>query len=165
MGDRTGGRPRVRDATADGWPAGLPFWHETVAAGETYARDRDTDEQAARALWTAPDPRVFAVEADPAPEAGPTAGDRAGAAGAIVAPASARPHHGGPARGVAHAGFMAGPAHAGRGIGRLLAGHVLDEARRDGHTATVFPAVVETDPAPRLRGSLGFTIPGTVPEA
>ncbi|SEE22598.1 GNAT family N-acetyltransferase [Streptomyces sp. TLI_105] len=176
MSDHTDGRPRIRDAVAGDRSAIWPFWHEIVAAGETYAWDQDTDGQAARALWTAPGSRVFVVETDPATEAGPAAGagaaagagpatgTGAGAAGAIVASASVRPHHGGPARGVANAGFMVDPAHADRGIDPL-AEHVLDEARRDGYTATVFNAVVETNPALRLWRSLGFTVLGTVPEA
>ncbi|MFG2331518.1 GNAT family N-acetyltransferase [Streptomyces sp. NPDC048604] len=156
MGDRTAEQQlRVRDAVAEDWPLIWPFWHEIVAAGDTYAWDPDADEDAARALWMAPGARVFVVE-DPG---APAPADR------VVASAYVRPNYGGPARTVANAGFMVSPAHAGRGIGRLLAGHVLDEARRDGYTAMVFNAVVETNPALRLWQSLGFTILGTVPRA
>src|ERR1700759_1579284 len=41
----------VRDATPDDWPAIWPFLHEIVAAGETYAYDRDMTEDQARRLW------------------------------------------------------------------------------------------------------------------
>ncbi|WP_406865242.1 N-acetyltransferase [Streptomyces sp. HUAS MG47] len=146
---------RVRDAVAEDWPRIWPFWHEIVAAGDTYAWDPGADEGTARALWMAPGARVFVVE-DP---------DASHPADRIVASAYVRPNYGGPARTVANAGFMVSPAHAGRGIGRLLAGHVLDAARADGYTAMVFNAVVETNPALRLWQSLGFTILGTVPKA
>jgi GNAT superfamily N-acetyltransferase len=158
MGETTRGRLRVRDAVAGDWPGIWPFWQEIVAAGETYAWDRDTDEQAARALWMSPGSRVFVVE-----ETAEAAG--AATAGEIVASAYVRPNYGGPARSVANAGFMVAPAHAGRGVGRLLAEHVLAEARRDGYSAMVFNAVVETNPALRLWESLGFTVLGTVPKA
>jgi ribosomal protein S18 acetylase RimI-like enzyme len=60
---------------------------------------------------------------------------------------------------------MVDPGHAGRGVGRRLAEHVIDEARRDGYRSMVFNAVVETNPAVALWRSLGFEIIGTVPEA
>lgn len=60
---------------------------------------------------------------------------------------------------------MVAPDRAGRGIGRLLAEHVLEGARRDGCTAMVFDALVETDPALRPWRSLGSTVLGTVPRA
>ncbi|MFC7976153.1 GNAT family N-acetyltransferase [Streptomyces cinereoruber] len=146
---------RVREATPEDWPRIWPFWHEIVAAGDTYAWDPDADEHTARTLWMAPGARVFVVEE--------TGG--ADAAGRIVASAYVRPNYGGPARTVANAGFMVAPSCSGRGIGRLLAEHVLQEARREGYTAMVFNAVVETNPALHLWQSLGFTILGTVPQA
>jgi ribosomal protein S18 acetylase RimI-like enzyme len=61
---------------------------------------------------------------------------------------------------------MVDPAHGGRGIGRLLAEHVLGEARADGYRAMQFNAVVETNTgAVALWRSLGFSILTTVPEA
>jgi L-amino acid N-acyltransferase YncA len=140
---------RIRDATALDWPRIWPFWHQVVAAADTYAWDPQTTEEAARNLWMSPSSRVFVVEE----------GDR------VVASAYLRPNYGGPAAHVANAGFIVDPAHAGRGIGRRLAEHVIDEARRDGYHAMVFNAVVETNPALGLWRSLGFIVIGTVPEA
>ncbi|MFD4370747.1 GNAT family N-acetyltransferase [Streptomyces sp. NPDC058486] len=139
----------IRDACPEDWSSIWPFWREIVGAGDTYAWDPSADEDTARALWMAPGSRVFVVEE----------------AGEVVASAYVRANYGGPARHVANAGFMVAPSRAGRGIGRLLAEHVLIEARRDGYTAMVFNAVVETNPALRLWESLGFTIVGTVPRA
>ncbi|MER6994787.1 GNAT family N-acetyltransferase [Streptomyces sp. NPDC000410] len=140
----------IRDATPDDWAAVWPFWHRIVSAGETYAWDRDTPEPAARALWMAPANRVSVVEDE---------------SGAIVASAYVRPNYGGPAAHIANAGFMVDPAHAGRGIGRLLAEYVLEQARSDGYTGMIFNAVVETNPAMKLWESLGFRTLGTVPGA
>jgi ribosomal protein S18 acetylase RimI-like enzyme len=139
----------IRDAIPADWPRIWPFWHRIVAAGETYAWDPQTSSDAAQTLWMAPGYRVFVVED----------GER------IVASAYLRPNYGGPAAHVANAGFLVDPDCAGRGIGRRLAEHVLDEARNDGYRAMVFNAVVETNPAVSLWRSLGFTIVGTIPES
>ncbi|GAB2621243.1 GNAT family N-acetyltransferase [Streptomyces capparidis] len=137
----------IRDAVPGDWPGIWPFWRRIVAAGETYAWDRDTPEPAARRLWMPPSARVFVAEDGPR----------------IVASAQLKPNYGGPASSTANAGFMVDPDHTGRGIGRRLAEHVIDQARRDGYRAMVFNAVVETNPAVRLWTSLGFTVIGTVP--
>ncbi|WP_328877767.1 GNAT family N-acetyltransferase [Streptomyces sp. NBC_00299] len=140
----------IREAAADDWPRIWSFWHRIVAAGETYAWDPDTSEADARALWLNPAKRVYVVEDD---------------AGAVVASAFVTPNYGGPAARIANAGFMVDPDHGGRGIGRLLAEHILAAAKADGYRGMVFNAVVETNPAVRLWTSLGFTILGTVPDA
>ncbi|MEU0284268.1 GNAT family N-acetyltransferase [Streptomyces sp. NPDC006147] len=140
----------IREASPDDWPRIWPFWHRIVAAGETYTWDPGTSEEAARALWMSPAKQVYVVEDD---------------AQAVVASAYLTPNYGGPARDVANAGFMVDPDHAGRGVGRLLAEHVLAAARDAGYRGMVFNAVVETNPAVTLWTSLGFTVLGTVPEA
>ncbi|GII25435.1 GNAT family N-acetyltransferase [Planosporangium mesophilum] len=139
----------IREATPEDWPSIWPFWHEIVEAGETYTWDPGVGPDEARTLWMSPSARVFVV-AD---------GDR------IVASAFLKPNHGGPGAHVANAGFMVDPGYAGRGVGRRLAEHVLDAARRDGYRSMVFNAVVETNPAAALWRSLGFGIVGTIPEA
>ncbi|MFJ8630276.1 GNAT family N-acetyltransferase [Streptomyces sp. NPDC093568] len=140
----------IREAAADDWPRIWPFWHRIVAAGETYAWDPDTSEDAARALWMSPAKRVYVVEDE---------------AGAVVASAYVTPNYGGPAARISNAGFMVDPARGGRGIGRALAEHVLVAAKADGYRGMVFNAVVETNPAVALWTSLDFQVIGTVPDA
>jgi L-amino acid N-acyltransferase YncA len=140
----------IREAVADDWPRIWPFWHRIVADAETYTWDPDTSEEAARALWTAPPKRVYVVEGDD---------------GAVVASAYLAPNYGGPAAGIANAGFLVDPDHGGRGYGRALAAHVLAAAETAGYRGMVFNAVVETNPAVKLWTSLGFTVLGTVPDA
>ncbi|GAA1819568.1 GNAT family N-acetyltransferase [Planosporangium flavigriseum] len=138
----------IRQASEEDWPRIWPFWHEIVAAGETYTWEPDTGPDAARELWMGRSSRVFVVESD----------------GRIVASAYLKPNYGGRAAHVANAGFMVDPGYAGRGVGRRLAEHILDEARRAGYRAMVFNAVVETNPALALWRSLGFEVVGTVPQ-
>ncbi|WP_338051209.1 GNAT family N-acetyltransferase [Pseudonocardia acidicola] len=147
---------RIRTATTTDWPAIWPIWHRVVSAGETYTWHPATTEPAARAAWMAPPPAaVFVAE-----RLVPAAGAR------IVATAQLKPVQPGLGDHVANAGFMVDPDQAGGGIGRRLAGHVLDEARRRGYTAMQFNAVVEANiRAVGLWRSLGFEVIGTVPRA
>jgi ribosomal protein S18 acetylase RimI-like enzyme len=61
---------------------------------------------------------------------------------------------------------MVRPDRAGRGIGRALCEHSLDEARRAGFLAMQFNAVVSTNEAAvALWRKMGFAVIGTVPKA
>jgi len=142
----------IRDATADDWPQIWPFLREIVRAGETYAYDRDMDEEAARKLWLIGPPgrTVVAVQAD----------------GTVVGTANMYANRPGGGSHVASASFMVDPRAAGRGVGRALGEEVLAWARRRGFRAAQFNAVVETNAAAvALWRSLGFEIIGTAPEA
>lgn len=139
----------IRDALPGDWSDIWPFCHKIIAAGETYAWDPELGSDAARERWMSPSARVFVVED----------------CGRIVASAYLKPNYGGPAAHMANVGLMVDPACARRGIGRRLANHVVDQARRSGYRGVVLNAVVETNPATALWLSLGFEIVGTIPEA
>jgi len=67
---------------------------------------------------------------------------------------------------VANASFMVDPAAHGKGIGRALGEHCLDQARREGYKAMQFNFVVSTNEgAVHLWQALGFKILATVPKA
>jgi L-amino acid N-acyltransferase YncA len=142
----------IRDATAEDWLAIWPFLHTIVAAGETYAYDRDMTEQQARRLWMVGAPGRTVVAVDDA--------------AAVIGTANMYANRPGPGSHVASASFMVDPDRAGRGTGRALGEAMLQWARERSFRAVQFNAVVETNErAVRLWQSLGFTVIGTVPEA
>jgi GNAT superfamily N-acetyltransferase len=143
---------QIREAEPGDWPLIWPFFHQIVAAGETYTYDPDIDEKAARELWMLKPPGRTVVATDDA--------DR------ILGTAKMNPNQAGPGAHVANAGFMVDPRYGGGGIGRALGEHVIAWARSSGYRAIQFNAVVETNVrAVGLWRSLGFDIVGTVPEA
>jgi L-amino acid N-acyltransferase YncA len=143
---------RIREAQPGDWSAIWPFMHDIAAAGETFSWDRDIDEPRARQRWFPARPGRTVVAVD--------------GRGQVVGTAVSGPNHEGPAAHVATASFMVAPEHAGRGAGRALGRHVLDQARADGFRAMQFNAVVETNTrAVALWRSLGMEIVATLPEA
>lgn len=120
-----------------------------VAAGETFTWDRDVTEPRARSMWMGG--RAF-VAADED--------------GRVLGTAEIHRNQGGGGAHVANAGFMVAAGNEGKGVGRALCQHVLEQARLMGYSSMQFNAVVETNfRAVRLWQSLGFEILATVPEA
>jgi L-amino acid N-acyltransferase YncA len=144
------GAMEIRDATPGDWPAIWPFFHAIVAAGETYAYDRDLGFEAARDMWMERPPGRTVVAVDEH--------------GTVLGTAKMGPNHGGPAAHVGTASFMVDPAARRRGVGRALGEHVLARCRADGYALMKFNAVVETNEgAVALWRSLGFELLGTLP--
>jgi L-amino acid N-acyltransferase YncA len=142
----------IREARPEDWAAIWPFFREIVAAGETYAYDRDMTEPEGGRMWMVDPPGRTVVATD--------------TAGAVVGTANMYANRPGPGSHVASASFMVDPQRAGRGIGRALGEHVIEWAGRSGFRAIQFNAVVETNQAAvALWQSLGFRVLATVPEA
>lgn len=145
-----------RTAGPDDWPALWSILEPVARAGETYCWDMSMDEDAGRREWlpgpSGPDPSLTVLVAVD------------GRADRVVGTAQLHANRGGNGSHVANASFLVAAEAGGRGVGRALAGHVLEQARAAGYTAMQFNAVVETNVrAVALWTSLGFDIVGTVP--
>jgi L-amino acid N-acyltransferase YncA len=153
------GPPTIRDARPEDWEAIWPFFHQIVAAGETYAYDPAMTEAEGRRMWmTIPPTRPHHPPARTV-----VASD---AQGTILGTANMYANRQGPGSHVASASFMVDPRHAGRGVGRALGEDMIEWARASGYRAIQFNAVVETNRgAVALWRALGFEVVGTVPEA
>ncbi|MGC4948690.1 N-acetyltransferase family protein [Streptomyces sp. DT224] len=141
----------IREATFGDWPAIWPFFHEIVAAGETFTYPLDLQEADAAGWWLLEPPNrtVVAVDDD----------------GTVLGTAKMNKNHMGNGSHIAGASYMVAPRHSGKGVGRALCEYTIDWARTAGYRAMQFNAVVETNTAAvRLYRSLGFDILGTLPE-
>lgn len=76
-----------------------------------------------------------------------------------------KPNFSGRAAHIANAGYFVAAEHRGRGLGRAMVEHSIEEARRLGFDAVQFNLVFETNPARRLYERLGWRVTGRVPRA
>ncbi|HEY2101716.1 MAG TPA: GNAT family N-acetyltransferase [Chthoniobacterales bacterium] len=140
----------IRLATKADEDAIWQIFQGVVAPGDTYAFDPEMSQEAALAYWFGVGTRTYVADND----------------GAILGTYIIRPNQLGPGSHVANAGFMVRPGVQGKGIGRKMGEHSLQEARRLGFRAMQFNFVVSTNrPAIHLWQSLGFVIIGTLPGA
>ncbi len=140
----------VRRTTAADAAAIWRIFQAVVAPGDTYSFTTDTTEQDAVAYFLGPGITSFVAEGDTG----------------VIGIYKLIPNRIGRGDHVANASFMVDPAAHGRGAGRALGEHCLDEARRQGYAAMQFNFVVSTNTAGvALWKKLGFEIIGTLPKA
>ena len=142
---------KIRPATEADRDAIWNIFRDVVAAGDTYALDRNISREDALAYWFALGTQTYVAE-QPA----------IGIAGTYIL----RPNQSGGGSHVANAGFMVSARARGQGIGRAMAEHCLREARRLGFRAMQFNYVISTNTAAiRLWKDLGFEVVGTLASA
>src|SRR5438552_7480910 len=147
---RSGQMIQVRAATEADRDAIWNIFHEIIASGDTYAFDPKMSREEALAYWFRADTHTYVAEKD----------------GRVVGTYILRPNQAGGGSHVANAAFMVAPDAQGSGVGREMAEHCLDQARRMGFRAVQFNFVVSTNaPAIHLWEQLGFKIVGTLPGA
>jgi len=140
----------IREATRADADAIWRIFQAVVAPGDTYAFASDTSENDAVAYFLSPGITSFVAEDD----------GRVVGIYKLIANRLGRGSH------VSNASFMVDPTVHGRGIGRALGEHCLNEARRQGYDAMQFNFVVSTNTAGvALWKKLGFAIVGTLPKA
>src|SRR5213596_2087186 len=120
---------KIRAATEADSDAIWKIFHEVVATGDTYAIDPEISREGALAYWFAPGTHTYVAEAG------------CKTSGTYIL----RPNQSGGGSHVANAAFMVAPDAQGSGVGREMAEHCLDQARRMGFRAVQFNFVVSTN--------------------
>lgn len=140
----------IRPATTADAKAIWQIFAKVVAPGDTYVFTAATTEQDAVAYFLGSGITSFVAEDE----------------GRVIGMYKLIQNRIGRGSHVANASFMVDPAAHGRGAGRALGEHCLDEARRQGYSAMQFNFVVSTNTAGvTLWKKLGFQIIGTLPKA
>ncbi len=139
----------IRPAVAADFSAMWPIFQEVVASESTYVFTADTSAADAYAYWFGPGVTSYVAEEN----------------GDVLAMYKLIANQAGLGGHVANASFMVAARAGGRGLGRQLGMHCLQEARAAGFLAMQFNFVVSTNAAAvKLWQSLGFDIVGTLPQ-
>lgn len=126
------------------------IFEEVVRAGDTYAFDPGIDREDGLRAWMAPGVRCYVAEAG----------------GDVLGTYILKPNQQGLGSHVANASYMVAAPARGRGVGRAMGEHSIDEARRLGYRAMQFNLVVVTNEAAiALWRGLGFEEVGRLPGA
>lgn len=140
----------IRPATPADAAAIWRIFQAVVAPGDTYSFTRETTEREAVAYFLGPGITSVVAEED----------------GHVIGMYKLIPNRIGRGSHVGNASFMVDPSAQGKGAGRSLGEHCLNEARRQGYEAMQFNFVVSTNTAGvNLWKKLGFEIVGTLPKA
>jgi ribosomal protein S18 acetylase RimI-like enzyme len=120
-----------------------------IAAGETYALDRDMSEADALAYWMGDDRETFVAEHS----------------GRVVGTYYLRANQAGGGRHICNCGYMTSAEATGRGVAQAMCEHSLAHARERGYRGMQFNFVVASNTrAVALWRSLGFAIVGRLPQ-
>ena len=134
------------------------IFHEVIAAGETYPINPDISRKGALSYWFQSGTHAYVAEQHL--RSGGKQEKR------IVGAYTVHPNQSGGGAHVANAAFIVAKEARGRGIGRELGEHCLNEARRLGFHAMQFNFVISTNEAAvKLWQDLGMKIVGTLPGA
>jgi L-amino acid N-acyltransferase YncA len=140
----------IRKAEEADFEAIWPIFHQVVRRGDTYTYDPETTRGQAHSIWMSGGHSTYVACVD----------------GRVVGTYILKPNQPGLGSHVANAGYMVGVDGRGKGVGRAMCEHSLDEARRMGFRAMQFNIVVSTnESAVALWKKLGFSVVGTLPRA
>ena len=121
-----------------------------ISTGDTYVFDPHSPEDEMIAYWFSPEKYVYVAEED----------------GEILGTYWIKSNQPGLGSHVGNGAYMVSPKAKGKGIGRLMAEHSIEEARRIGFKSIQFNFVVKSNEvAVNLWKRVGFEIIGEIPEA
>ena len=133
-----------------------------IAGGDTYVFDPETPEEEMLTYWFSPEKHVYvAVLSEPPEVSGGEASESK-----IVGTYWLKANQPGLGDHIGNGAYMVSPDAKGNGIGKQMALHSIDEARRIGYHAVQFNFVVKSNTAAvNLWKSVGFEIIGEIPDA
>lgn len=125
------------------------IFHAVVQGGDTYTFLPDTGKEEALDYFTDKKNKCFVAEID----------------GKVAGMYALRKNRKGFGDHIGNASYMVSPDFQGRGVGKALGQHSIEQAKKEGYLALQFNFVVSTNtPAVNLWKSLGFEIIGTIPD-
>ena len=127
-----------------------PIIRDAISGGDTYVNSPDSSEEEMLAYWFSPEKHVYVAEEN----------------GAILATYWLKANQPGLGDHVGNAAYIVSPKAKGRGIGRMIALHSIEEARKIGFHSIQFNFVVKSNNvAVNLWKSVGFEVIGEIPDA
>jgi ribosomal protein S18 acetylase RimI-like enzyme len=121
-----------------------------IAGGDTYVFAPDSPKDEMLAYWFSPEKYVYVAEED----------------GEILGTYWIKANQPGLGAHVGNGAYMVSPNAKGKGIGRMMAEHSIEEARRIGFISIKFNFVVKiNEVAVKLWQKVGFEIIGEIPDA
>lgn len=123
---------------------------EVIAGGDTYTFAPDSSEDEMMAFWFSPEKYNYVAVLD----------------GEVVGTYWLKANQPGLGSHVGNGGYMVSSKAKGKGVGRAMAEHSIDEARRLGFKSIQFNFVVKSNEAAvNLWKSVGFRVIGEIPNA
>jgi ribosomal protein S18 acetylase RimI-like enzyme len=140
----------VRKATDTDRSAVWQIIQAVIAAGDTYVNAPDSSEEEMLAYWFSPEKHVYVAEAN----------------GEVLGTYWLKANQPGLGDHVGNGAYMVSPTAKGKGVGKLMANHSIEEARRIGFHSIQFNFVVKSNTAAfNLWKSIGFEVIGEIPDA
>ena len=140
----------IRRAVEADKPAVWEIIKAVIAAGDTYVFDPESPEAEMIAYWFSPEKHVYVAEEG----------------GDVLGTYWLKANYPGLGSHVGNGAYMVSSGAKGRGIGRKMAEHSIEEARRLGFHSIQFNFVVKSNEvAVKLWKSVGFEVIGEIPDA
>jgi GNAT superfamily N-acetyltransferase len=127
-----------------------PIIKAVIADGDTYVNSPDSSEEEMLDYWFSPEKHVYVAEEE----------------GKILGTYWLKANQSGLGNHIGNGAYMVSPQAKGKGVGKLMALHSIEEAKRIGFHAIQFNFVVSSNTiAVNLWKSIGFQIIGEIPDA
>ncbi len=140
---------KIREATQNDYDAIWEIFKNVIKTGDTYVFDPNTKKEDLSIHWLASHMKTYVLA-----EGEKTLGTY------II-----KPNQIDLGSHIANCSYMVHPNYHGKGIGKMLCEHSLENAKKIGYKALQFNSVVSTNiPAVKLWKKYGFKIIGTIPK-